>query len=194
MADQKSTYALVIGIDAYQESDLNREKLVNHAIDFTKWLRVRGVPAQNIFLCLSPLEDNKSSVEQLVKELEIEYRAANQQTILSLLTEELRNKEGDLLFTFWIGHGLLDSEGRRRLLFADGKVENANNLILDTLLDSQKSYYFHIQNHICIIDACASYVPESVRSSRLGGLEFPVDEPCPESKQFILFSTRKGEK
>jgi hypothetical protein len=190
VAEKGKTYALVVGIDQYyHDKQLNRTELVNHAIDFAGWLRRKEVPAENINLRLSPLDTSIIEVQKRVAELGLQYRDATQASIVNLLTEDLRRKEGDLLFTFWVGHGCT-AEGKRRLLFADGSLDNSNHLVLDTLIKSQTSDYFRITNHICIIDACA----DTVRyRGDLGGCSLRSYDPDPESSQFCLYSTREGQ-
>jgi formylglycine-generating enzyme required for sulfatase activity len=193
VAKPERTYALVVGIEKYHETAWNVKGggPVNDALKFAEWLCKRGVPKENIRLCLSPLEENCYLVEQ--SELEVE--AATENNVSDIIENVLSKKKGDLLFIFWEGHGLLTSERERRLLCADATYKNWQNLNLDSLLLLLRSNLFEIQNHICIVDACANYLLESNRRpTNLKGKEFSSGQPMLNHKQFVLLATREGEK
>jgi hypothetical protein len=186
------TYGLVIGIERYRESSWNVKGggPAHDALKFAQWLCECGVPKKNIRLCLSSLEENSDLVEQ--SELAVEE--ATEPNITSLITDFLSEKKGDLLYLFWAGHGLITSERDRRLLCADATKQNWQNLDLNSLLVFLGSDRFQIQNHICIVDACASYILESKgRPTNLGGKTFSSGQPRKESQQFVLLATREGE-
>ncbi len=191
-ANPNRTYALVVGIERYQDGSLNVKGggPANDALEFAKWLRDRGVPEKNIWLCLSPLEENRHKIEQSEQLVE-----ATEQAIFDIITNVLKPKEGDLLYIFWAGHGVIDSETYRRLLCADATQKNWQNLDLNSLLVSLRSDYFQIRHHICIIEACANYLSGGL--THLGGKEFPRGKPresWQRSAQFVLLAAREGEK
>ncbi|MEH2286812.1 NB-ARC domain-containing protein [Nostoc sp.] len=163
----------------------------NDALKFAYWLHRRGVPRENIRLCLSALEEN----HQLIGECGLTVELATEQNISDIVTNFLSPKLGDLLYIFWAGHGLITSERERRLLCADANKQNWQNLDLNSLLVLLGSDKFQIRNHICIIDACANYVLESKgRPTNLGGKAFLSGQPHKDSQQFVLLATREGEK
>jgi hypothetical protein len=189
-AKPEQTYGLVVGIEKYQESRWNVNGPANDALKFARWLCARGVPEDNIRLCLSPLEENGNLVEQ--PDLAVEE--ATEPKIASIITDFLSEKKGDLLYIFWAGHGLITSERNRRLLCADATKRNWQNLDLDSLLVFLGSDAFQIRHHICIVDACANYILESKgRPTNLGGKTFSSGQPRTESQQFVLLATREGE-
>jgi formylglycine-generating enzyme required for sulfatase activity len=193
IAKPERTYGLVVGIEKYHETDWNVKGggPVNDALKFANWLCRRGVPKENIWLCLSSLEENCYLVEQ--SELEVE--AATENNLCNIIENFLSKKKGDLLYIFWEGHGLLTSERERRLLCADATYQNWRNLNLDSLLLLLRSNLFLIKNHICIVDACANYLLESNRRpTNLKGKEFSSGQPMRDYKQFVLLATREGEK
>lgn len=191
-AKPEHTYALVVGIERYQERCWNVEDggPAHDALRFAQWLCDRGVPKENIRLCLSPLEENGCLVEQ--SELEVE--TATEQSISYIITEFLSQQRGDLLYFFWAGHGLITSERERRLIWADATSRNWQNLDLNSLLVFFSSNLFQIPHHICIVDACANYLLESEgRPTNLGGKIFASGHPRTEIQQFVLLATREGE-
>jgi formylglycine-generating enzyme required for sulfatase activity len=186
------TYGLVIGIEKYLESSWNVKGggPAHDALKFAQWLCKCGVPKENIQLCLSFLEENSNLIEQS----ELAIQEATEQNIASLITNFLSEKKGDLLYIFWAGHGLITSERDRRLLCADATKRNWQNLDLNSLLVFLSSEAFQIQNHICIVDACANYILESKeRPTNLGGKIFSSGQPRKGSQQFVLLATREGE-
>ncbi|MGH8002699.1 MAG: SUMF1/EgtB/PvdO family nonheme iron enzyme [Brasilonema sp.] len=194
VAKPEQTYALVVGIEKYHETSWNVKGggPVNDALKFADWLCRRGVPKENIRLCLSPLEESCYLIEQ--SELEVE--AATENNLSDIIENFLSKKKGDLLYIFWVGHGLLTSERERRLFCADATSQNWRNLNLDSLLLLLRSKLFEIQNHICIVDACANYLSElesNRRPTNLKGKEFSSGKPMLDHKQFVLLATREGE-
>ncbi|WP_375466510.1 NB-ARC domain-containing protein [uncultured Nostoc sp.] len=192
MAKPERTFGLIVGIEKYHETAWNVTGggPADDALKFAHWLHRRGVPKENIRLCLSALEEN----QQLIGECGLTVELATQQNISDIVTNFLSPKLGDLLYIFWAGHGLITSERERRLLCADANKQNWQNLHLKSLLDFLASDRFQIRNHICIIDACANYVLESKgRPTKLGGKAFLSGQPKQDSQQFVLLATREGE-
>ena len=189
-AKPEKTYGLIVGIENYQATHWNVDGPVHDAITFADWLLSQGVPKDNIRLCLSPLNGNS----ELVQEFDINSEPATEQNIVDIITNDLSQKNGDLLFIFWAGHGLITSERNRRLLCADASKNNWQNLDFNSLLLLLGSDAFKIPHHICIVDACANYLLESRgRPTNLGGKHFNSGQPRKESKQFVLLATREGE-
>ncbi|NEO45033.1 MAG: caspase family protein [Moorea sp. SIO4A3] len=189
-ARPEKTYGLIVGIEQYQATNWNVDGPVNDAIKFADWLLLQGVPKDNIKLCLSPLTENS----ELVNNFEITSKPATEQNLVDIITNDLSQKRGELLFMFWAGHGLITSERNRRLLCADASKTNWQNLDFNSLLLLLGSESFKIRNHICIVDACANYLLESKgRPTNLGGKQFPSGQPRKDSQQFVLLATREGE-
>ncbi|MEH2461565.1 tetratricopeptide repeat protein, partial [Nostoc sp.] len=192
-AKPERTFGLIVGIEKYHESAWNVTGggPADDALKFAHWLHWRGVPKENIRLCLSALEEN----HQLIGECGLTVELATEQNISDIVTNFLSHKSGDLLYIFWAGHGLITSERERRLFCADANKQNWQNLDLNSLLVLLGSDKFQIRNHICIIDACANYFLESKgRPTNLGGKTFPSGQPRTDTQQFVLLATREGEK
>ncbi|MBD2627708.1 tetratricopeptide repeat protein [Anabaena variabilis FACHB-164] len=190
-AKPERTYALVVGIEKYQEKAWNVTAPAMDALKFGHWLIQRGVPKANIRLCLSYLKEH----QDLFSQADLEIEPATEANIFAIITDFLSQQPGDLLYIFWAGHGLITSERERRLLSADITKQNWQNIDLNSLLLFLNSDTFAISNHVVIIDACANYLVESAgRPTNLGGRIFSNGKPRTESQQFILLATREGEK
>ncbi|MBO3458924.1 caspase family protein [Aetokthonos hydrillicola Thurmond2011] len=192
IAEPKSTYGLVVGIEKYHETSWNVPGggQAWDALRFAQWLCQSGVPMDNIRLCLSLLAEN----HHLVDQCKLTVESATGQNLYNIVTNFLSRKSGDLLYIFWAGHGLISSERERRLICADATKQSWLNLDLNSLLLLLGSDSFGIRNHICIIDACANYFLETQgRPTNLGGTTFPNGRPRIDSQQFVLLATREGE-
>ncbi|MEH2392775.1 MAG: NB-ARC domain-containing protein [Nostoc sp.] len=192
MAKPERTFGLIVGIEKYYESAWNVTGggPADDALKFADWLHRRGVPRENIRLCLSALEEN----HQLIGECGLTIELATEQNISDIVTNFLSPKSGDLLYIFWAGHGLITPGRERRLLCADANKRNYQNLNLNSLLVYLASDKFQIRNHICIVDACANF-PLLLRcqSGELPGKTFLNGQPRKDSQQFVLLATREGE-
>ena len=135
-ANPQKTYALIVGIEKYGDPNTPPRSIRGPAFDaimFTEWLLDREVPADNIFLCLSPLDDNKDEIENHAGKLNVTIHEATLSNIKRILIDSgpksLSNQNGDLLILFWVGHGVIDTEKQeRRLFFSDGTIKNAGKI------------------------------------------------------------------
>ncbi|NER49712.1 MAG: tetratricopeptide repeat protein [Symploca sp. SIO1A3] len=186
-AKLENTYALVVGIEKYEESSFNVKGPARDAFKFARWLLERGVPAGNISLCLSPLEENSALLEEATP---LEVQEATEQRLYDIIVSCLSRKRGDLLFIYWAGHGIISSATDRRLICADATTLNLPNLNLNSLLVYLRSSAFGIRRHICIIDACANYKESALQ--QLTNKTFPQSKPTKDSKQFVLLAAREG--
>lgn len=190
IARPKRTYGLVVGIEKYSNTSWNVAGPANDALKFADWLCKRDVPKENIRLCLSSLEENN----HLVKQLDVKVQEATEHNLSEIIENDLSQKEGDLLFIFWAGHGWLTPERKRKLLCADMTSQNWRHLNLDSLFLLLQSESFKIRNHICIVDACADFLNLPTLPKNLKGKEFSSGRPREDSPLFVLFATREGEK
>jgi formylglycine-generating enzyme required for sulfatase activity len=193
IAKPEWTYGLVVGIAKYRDTCWNVRNgggPANDALKFAEWLCSRNVPKDNIRLCLSPLEENN----HLVQQSDLKVEEATEYNLSEIIENDLSQKTGDLLFIFWAGHGLLTLERERRLLCADATFQNWRNLNLDSLFLLLQSDRFKIRNHICIVDTCANFVELKEFPKKLNGKGFSSGRPREDSRKFVFFATREGEK
>jgi hypothetical protein len=185
------TYALVVGIEKYAAGpDWNLNGPASDACRFTDWLLARGIPAENIALFLSPLEDNAV----LAARTNPAPQPGHQAPLNKAITETLREKQGDLLFIFWGGHGIMDQEMSRRLFYADAVTENKRNLDLNSLLTALRSSNFSgLPRQICLVDACANSLEEQRWRTNLPVDLIPHGPPRSHHDQFVFLASRRGE-
>src|SRR6266566_5781091 len=191
-------YALVVGIEKYDAGpEWNLNGPVNDALKFVQWLLNRGVPSENVFLFLSPLEKNNAQLAQMP----VAARPPTFSNIYTTITVTLRQCQGDVLYIFWGGHGILTLEESQRLCCANATEDTRQNLDFTSLLASLRSTYFAAQSssysrfplQICFVDACRLYERSRDTTLSLPSQTFvygePLRRPC---EQFVLFATKPG--
>jgi vWA-MoxR associated protein C-terminal domain len=164
MTSPERTYAVVVGIERYEAGDRwDLDGAAGSALRIIRWLRKRHVPAENITVLLSPLDGNRSTVQQTLGELEFpsEPLSATVDEIRRVITEELPAKDGDLLVLFWSGHGVLDRRKERRLFCANAAVNAKYNINVTDLLAALSGKNFAgLREQVIIVDACANFIQE----------------------------------
>jgi WD40 repeat protein len=181
------TYALVVGLDEYAEHAwrVPGGGPAADATEFARWLRVRGVPSKNIWLCRTPSEPTLP---------DIRTAPADSSGLFRLLTDTIAALPGGLFILYWAGHGLIDGDRERRLLWPDATRRSWANLDLPSLLTFLQSDWFRISRQICLIDACANYLTEADgRPTVLGGTVFSAGRPVPGTRLFALLATATGQ-
>jgi hypothetical protein len=184
------TYAIVVGIEQYAAGpDWNLDGPAHDARRFSDWLRDRGVPAEQIALFLAPLDANGALMNGNPA-----AQAATRELIDQALIDHMPQREGDLLYFFWGGHGVMTADGTRRLFYADASEHNMLNLDLNSLLTTMRSdTYAKLPRQICIVDTCANYIEEWGLNTTLPGTIFPRGQPLPP-QQFALVAGRAGDR
>jgi flagellar motility protein MotE (MotC chaperone) len=158
------TYAVVVGIEQYEAGrkwDLDGS--AESALRIIGWLRECHVPFENITVLLSPLDSNRSRVEQRLADLGFptESLPATVEKVRQVVTEHLPGKDGDLLVLFWSGHGVLDGRLQRRLFCADAGINAKYNINVTDLLAALSGKNFRgLRDQVVIVDACANFIQE----------------------------------
>jgi hypothetical protein len=190
--DPQQTYAIVVGIEQYQAG--NEWSLNGPARDarvFADWLTGKRVPAANMLLYLSPLAAN----QDLAAAPGPTVQPATRDTIYKGITQTVRNAKGSLLYFFWAGHGILTTEGSRRLLYADADQHTKLNLDFTSLLASLRTDYFAgFAQQIFIVDTCANYIPDRGMRQSLPVETFAYGgQPLNSREQFVLLAAKAGD-
>jgi hypothetical protein len=189
-AQPSATYALVVGVEQYAAGEnWNLNGPARDACRFVNWLISRGVPADNIALYLSPLEKN-----QVALAAPLSYHPATREQIYSALTRDFSRKQGDLLFFFWGGHGVITAEHSRRLFYADATKQDLLNLDLAELLTMLHSEtYSGLRQQVGIIDTCANYIERWCTAQMLPSETFARTLPEKSIQQFFFFAGKAGD-
>ncbi|MFE4575972.1 VMAP-C domain-containing protein [Streptomyces chartreusis] len=135
MIDPGRTHALVVAVEAYEDSDWNVSGPYSDACAFISWLVDGcGVPDTNVTLFASPLPASLPEPEDdPVLPAGVLAQEASSSVLSRHLQEGMGNLEADLLWVFWSGHGLIDSSGSHVLVLADSTVSTKRVVDVDAL-------------------------------------------------------------
>ena len=159
MNEAKTTWALVVGIDQYDDPSLRPLKgAVADAVAAAGWLRKLGVADERIFLHASPSGASRPALDGLG----LPYKPADEASIWGSVAKLRKVKDGTRLFVFLSGHGLYDPETRRLFLTQEaGPDMGYANLGMDEYIELFRSMAFKRQ--FLFLDGCQNY-PYSERA------------------------------
>ncbi|MET7773015.1 hypothetical protein [Nocardia sp. NPDC005366] len=179
------TNAVVVGLDDYGFGN-PRAGMAAQALAFAKWLRGRGVPADNILLLTSPLLDDNDGFRNLL---------ANVANVQDQLHRDVLAVEGDVFWLHWGGHGMVDEAGQRRLILEDATENDLRNINLDRLLALLRSASARrLGRQIVTIDACQRF-PHAKAPRPPDGIPVPGgNPPVFGANQQILYASPYGTK
>ncbi len=191
----EKTVAIVVGVEKYDLGpNWNLDGAANDALTFTRWLLDQGVRKEKLLLFLSPLDKNKVCCD----ESGIPYEPATHVNVMNGLNQKLNseaNLAGDLLFLFWGGHGIAESDRVRHLLFAnattDYKIAVDFNSVLEMLRDRNRRAF---EYQVGIVDACANYFVPKDRRLSLASTSVSGEGASEKIKQFVMFASSIGER
>jgi Caspase domain len=191
-SSQHRTYAVVVGIERYDAGgDWDLEGPAEDVIRFTSWLTARGVPDDHILVFLSPL-DGAPSAATLPSGVIV--RPARREYVYEAITRTLPDWEGDLLWVFWSGHGVLTRDDHLRLLYADATTEDKLNLDAHSLLTALRSdRYARLSRMAGVFDACQIYAERLQFGSTMPAETLPYGLPLSHAEQFVLYAASPGE-
>ena len=196
-ASKISNYAIVIGIDSYENPDYNLTAAVDDALHFTRWaLGPGGVAPENLRLHLSPTQ---KSVTGLPDE------EANRRHIVETIQEFQQGlgQGGDRLYFYFAGHGVSPPDATY-----GGPLEpvmipaDVTSLRTDSsLLIGFSDVFSPLANvdpatQFFFVDACRDFLLRDYRpavSRSIGPWIPPRTEPGPRSAQYILYATSPGQ-
>ena len=186
------THAFVVGIERYDAGsawDLNGP--ASDAIRFTSWLFDRGVPADQMLVFLSPLDEQLPDVPL---PRGVTASPARRQQVTDALTRTLPGLRGDLLWLFWAGHGVLTRDDHLRLFYADASTDDKRNLDLNSMLTALRSdLYAGFPRQVGVVDACQTYAERLQLATTLPTETFSYGQPLPGREQFVLYAASPGQ-
>lgn len=192
-AAQNRTFALVVGVEKYGLGpgwDLFGP--AGAACRFADWLLGRGVKPEHIFLFLSPRQRAGGGEPEPRIDPRLTARSADENLVHDFIVEDLARRDGDLLFFYWAGHGVIGDAGggSRRLFFADATPAHKRNLDLQALLQFMRTGAFQTRQQVCVVDACANRVGDEGVASR----GFPSGRELTAGRQqFVLLAAQPGQ-
>ncbi|MCX4528797.1 MULTISPECIES: caspase family protein [unclassified Streptomyces] len=179
------TFALIVGIERYAAGPAwDLPGPVNDALRFRAWLLRGGVPEQNILLCLDPLADPG-----------VAHRPADHATLRGLLLSRLPALDGELLWVWWGGHGVLDQTERLRLFCADAAAADKRNLDLESMRTTLASDMLPgFGRQVWIVDACQTFEEEYGFRTSLPAEQLPTGRRLRTHHQTLLLAATRGQR
>ncbi|MFI6373404.1 caspase family protein [Streptomyces sp. NPDC050546] len=183
--DPARVHALVVGIEAYEAGDTWRlPGPARDAVRFWRLLRDAGVPGRQLRLHLAPLPSYDPHVP---------YGGADRATLRRVLVRELSPAQGDLLWVWWGGHGVLDRAGRLRLFCADAGVDDKVGIDLDSALARYAGDAVPgLREQMWIVDACETFEEDLAFREALPADALPVGRPDHVHRQTVLRAAGRG--
>ncbi|MEU9167541.1 caspase family protein [Streptomyces sp. NPDC048420] len=151
--DPTSVHALIVGIESYEAgTSWDLPGPARDAVAFHRLLTSAGVPETQLSLHLAPLPPFVPGVD---------HRSADQATLRRVLVRELPAAQGDLLWVWWGGHGVLDRAGHMRLFCADATTADKVSIDLESALTRYTSDAVPaFAEQLWIVDACETFEEE----------------------------------
>lgn len=180
------THAIVVAIEKYGAGG-NLPGPARDAVEFTKWLKTKGVKPENIHLFASPLE----GMEQEVKQLGVELHNADHATFIEWINKA--DLSGDLLLVLWGGHGLC-LKYERHLLFADAMKRHLYAITWKDLRIVLRNA-LNFPQQLCFVDACANHAEFGNAEDDLKRVDIPTITPRQGSvNQKAIFAASAGQR
>lgn len=186
-----SIYALIVGIEHYDQFGWDVTGPCANALEVARWLRGINVPSDNITMFLQPKE--RGSVNKTVEDLGL-----NTPSVPSFINIDTHWRvnlpklppESNLL-VYWSGHGYTDNDGARILICCDFTADELVNRVFNAsnfLRHLRSTRFLCIPDQMLLADVCGVH-------SRI---KFSADKVSPEdqtahTRQIGFFATPEGD-
>lgn len=147
--------AVLVAVEVYGTgSSWNLDGPVRDVLAYRAWLLEQGIPTGAITVLASPLPANRA----LLEAAGVDWRPPDRERVHEVFFREVAAAADDWLFVAWSGHGLVDLEGQRRLVYADAIAADLRCLHLDGALAAFRSDVApgHARQ-LWLIDACQTF-------------------------------------
>ncbi|GCB45350.1 caspase family protein [Streptomyces sp. NL15-2K] len=183
--DPARVHALIVGIEAYDAGpDWDLPGPARDAVRFHRLLRDAGVPDAQLRLHLAPLPPYTPGVG---------HAPADHATLRRVLVRELPPAQGDVLWVWWGGHGVLDRSGHLRLFCADATTADKVGIDLDSALarysgDAVPGF----AEQLWIVDACETFEEALAFRDPLPPDALPAGRRTLAHRQTVLRAAGRG--
>jgi hypothetical protein len=187
-----SQFAIIIGVDHYEDPAWRLTAAVDDALAFREWaLGPGGVPPENVHLLLSPAPD---------RELGIPYEPADSEHIIDVIQQfqDGRGAGGERLYFYYAGHGAAAPDARDEVVIVPADVRawrrDARKLIgFSEILPPLQSCGPTAQ--FFFVDACRDLLLEDFARGVgpvVGRWKGPPAQETARRAQYLLYATSPG--
>lgn len=182
--------ALLVAVETYEAGPgWNLDGPVRDALAYRDWLLELGLAADAITMLLSPLPHNRD----LAASAGVSLRQADRDGVHRALFRELARTSGDWLFVAWSGHGVVDLDGHRRLLYTDAVPGDLRCLDLESALAAYRSDVAPGHpRQLWLVDACQTFTDATSVSGALRPDPVPRGRLRSLQQQGVLFACGPG--
>ncbi|MCZ4510124.1 caspase family protein [Streptomyces sp. ActVer] len=183
--DPARVHALIVGIEKYDAGDAwDLPGPARDALAFRRLLSDAGVPEAQLHLHLAPLPPFAPDTP---------YRPADHATVRRALVRELPAAQGDVLWVWWGGHGVLDRAEHLRLLCSDATVGDKVALDLDSALARYAGDAVPgLREQLWLVDACETFEEALAFRVPLPADALPVGQRNLAHRQSTLRAAGRG--
>ncbi|WP_164720924.1 caspase family protein [Streptomyces sp. W1SF4] len=198
VSDPTRVHAVVVGIEHYPRADSGWDLVgaCGDAVRFARWLRQRGVPTANITLLLAAAPDSYAALNRAAGDIGLEPTyVSSRDRIMDHFMPRGTAPEGDVLYVYWGGHGVLDHGNRRLLLCPDASDADQRCIELTNLQEYLTGAdVARFAQQVFLVDACARFIEHR----RAEGTPGPAQAAFPAGRretvsQFTLFAAAAGQ-
>ncbi|WP_330329303.1 caspase family protein [Streptomyces sp. NBC_00536] len=184
-AAPERTFALIVGIERYATGpSWDLPGPARDALRFRDWLLRSGVPERNILLCLDPLTEPA-----------VAHHPGDLGTLRRLILSELTAAQGEMLWVWWGGHGVLDQDERLRLFSGDATTADKRNLDLQSMRRTLASDILPgSTRQTWIVDACQTFEEQLGFHHSLPAETLPVGQRVQVHQQTVLLAATRGQR
>ncbi|MFC9125783.1 caspase family protein [Streptomyces sp. NPDC057099] len=178
-------HALIVGVERYDAgTGWDLPGPARDAVAFHRLLRDAGVPDDRLRLHLAPLPPYVP---------EVAYQPADHATLRRVLVRELTLAQGDVLWVWWGGHGVLDRAGHLRLFCSDATAADKLGIDLDSALDRYAGDAVPaFADQLWIVDACETFEEDLAFREQLPPDALPVGRRNLAHRQTLLRAAGRG--
>jgi hypothetical protein len=194
-----ATYALIVGVEHYDQADWDVEGPCANALAITEWLLSIGTPEANISLFLNyqrPHESKRRAGQDQAVRLQKRGVRVTESAEWHLIDKSFaRACQGceaeSRLFVYWSGHGFVDADGSRVFICEDYTADELNTRVFNcsNFLRRLLSVRYQVfSEQILLADTCA------VRSNlEFNAPHIPPGAAASGIRQIAYFATPEGE-
>ncbi|MFD7625748.1 caspase family protein [Streptomyces sp. NPDC059851] len=195
--DPARVHAVVVGIEHFKHVEgLDLPGAAADAMRFARWLRMRGVPKENITLLLTPLGESWAALNEQAGQLDLAITfAGSRDVIMNSLAPKSRADvpEGDVLYVYWGGHGVLGRGERRLLLCPDATNQDPRCIDLTDLREHlSRPDVAGYRRQMFLVDACATFIENRKQVAAPTVASFPAGQRA-AVEQFMLLAAAAGQ-
>jgi hypothetical protein len=204
--DLSNAFAVVVGCESYGLDGWALNGPAFDALDIASWLIQTGMPAENLHLMASPLEQNQAEFDAAAGRRlgpDVHRYQATSGDIKDLFTRRLLDtikrqgsaKQAGQVLVFWSGHGVVRRHHATydRVVFcADASVDSMECVAIGAIADRLASQLPSFQL-IFLVDACATDLDRLGNQAALSFVGLATGAQDDRPSRFMAYAAHAGQ-